>query len=192
MLIERWIQLCLLLVACLIVSGCQTPPGESGSTPSPTPQLQKELLQGALHGDLARVTESLKRGAEVNGQDVDKSSALMLAGFEGHAEVAKYLLENGADVNMSDLNGRTALMFAASGPFPETVEILLEKGADVNATDTHEGWTALMFAAGEGQLEVCQVLLRGGADKALKDNDGDQAIDHAENSNHQKVVELLK
>ena len=185
-----------LAVACLLISGCQAPPGEKVPTPTATPQerkaLQNELLQSAMQGDAAQVAESLKRGAEVNGQDEQKRSALMLAGFEGHTEVAKFLLEHGADANLADINGRTALMFASSGPFPETVTLLLEKGADVNAADTHEGWTALMFAAGEGQLEVCQALLRGGADKTLKDNDGDQAIDHAGNSKHQKVVELLK
>lgn len=185
-----------LAVAWLFASGCQAPPGESGSTPSPPPQeqkaLQEELFQSAMQGDLVRVTESLKQGSEVNGLDEEKRSALMLAGFEGHTEVAKYLLENGADVNLADINGRTALMFASSGPFPETVALLLEKGANVNAADTHEGWTALMFAAGEGQFEVCQALLHGGADKALKDKDGDQAIDHAGNNKHQKVVDLLK
>lgn len=185
-----------LAVLWLLASGCQAPSGASSSTPSASSlepkALQEELLQSAMEGDLARVTESLKRGAQVNGLDADKRSALMLAGFEGRTEVARYLLENGAQVNLADINGRTALMFASSGPFPETVALFLEKGADVNASDKHEGWTALMFAAGEGQLEVCQALLRGGADKTLKDKDGDQAIDHAGNSNQVKVVELLK
>lgn len=194
-----------LAVVWLLISGCRTTadkplPTPQGATPvasaSATPRnqeaLQQQLLEAAARGDLEQVKESLSQGADVNGQDAEKRSALMLAGFDGHTEVVAHLLDNGANTELVDANGRTALMFASSGPFPQTVKLLLEKGANANATDSFEGWTALMFAAGEGQVEVCQALLEGGADKTIKDQDDEQAIDHAKAKNQQKVVELLE
>ena len=39
-------------------------------------------------------------------------TALMLAAFGGHSEIAKVLLDNGADPNLADKDGETALMIA--------------------------------------------------------------------------------
>jgi ankyrin repeat protein len=49
-----------------------------------------------------------------------------------------------------------------------------------------------MMAAGLGQPDVVKVLLRHEADKTLVDNDNESASDHARNSGHSEIVELLK
>ena len=73
-----------------------------------------------------------------------------------------------------------------------TVEVLLRAGADPDLVDTGEGWSALMFAAGEGHVEVVRTLLAHGADPSLRDEDGDQAADHASNNEHATVVRMLQ
>lgn len=128
----------------------------------------------------------------MNAADQAGRTALMLASYNGHTEIARFLLEQGASISDQNAEGRTPLIFAASGPFPETVELLLNQGADPDIRDQGEGWTALMFAAAGGHREVVQTLLNHGADASLKDKDGETAIDFARNNNHMEVFNLLE
>lgn len=47
-------------------------------------------------------------------RDSEAMTALLVAAFEGHAEVCELLLEGGADVDHADATGRTPLFAAAS------------------------------------------------------------------------------
>ncbi len=199
----------LLAVTCLVVSlcvlthiGCRSEGGaqesraqkEEPPAPRTNPAAAADegaLWDAALEGRLQAVLSALSKGADVNSPDQERRSALMLAAFNGHTEVVRALIEKGAIVNATDSMGRTALMFASSGPSPDTVRLLLENKADPDVQDSGEGWTALMFAAGEGLAEVVQVLLEHGADRALKDVDGDTALDFARKNGHMFVVRLL-
>uniref|UniRef100_A0A2C9LGP4 Uncharacterized protein n=1 Tax=Biomphalaria glabrata TaxID=6526 RepID=A0A2C9LGP4_BIOGL len=51
----------------------------------------------------------IEKGAQVNSQDKDKTSSLMLAAREGHADVCAYLLSHGAIADLQDKTGLTAL-----------------------------------------------------------------------------------
>ncbi len=57
-------------------------------------------------------------------QDNYGRSALMLASFYGHIEVAAQLLENGANIDMQDFDGYSALMFASSNGHIKFVQLL--------------------------------------------------------------------
>ena len=118
-------------------------------------------------------------------------TALMLAAFDGHTPVVKFLLEHGASCDARDSTRRTALLYAASGPNLETVKALLDAGADINAIDGGEGFSALMFAAAEGHIDIVRELLARGADKTLVDVDGDTAQHFAHQKGHREIVDLL-
>jgi ankyrin repeat protein len=115
-----------------------------------------------------------------------------MAAYNGHSETVRFLLEEGAQVDCRDGEGKTPLIHACTGPFAKTVEILIGAGADVNTKESTEGFTPLMMAAGLGQVEVTKLLLRHQADKMILDLDQDSAIDHARNSGHQEIVDLLQ
>ena len=51
----------------------------------------------------------LKEGADVNIQNNDGWTALMIASDDGHHQVVELLLKEGADVNIQNNNGWTAL-----------------------------------------------------------------------------------
>ena len=173
----------------------------NGSEPvreAPTPEIAQPpdgappARDPAAAARLENVRRSVEQGVDVNRADPDGRTALMMAAFEGHADVVALLLEYGAEVDRADGAGRTALMYASSGPFPETVELLLENGADVDHAGSVEAWTALMLAAAEGHQPVVEVLLRRGAEIGRTDQDGDAAIDHARERGQAHMVTLLE
>ncbi len=167
----------------------QEPTFSQETIPSRSPN---EFRDASLNGRMEIVQEAIEQGIDVQIPDAYGRTALMLAAYNGYTNIVQYLIEQGAEVNNQNTEGRTALMFAATGPFPETVKLLLEENANVNSTDSVEGWTALMFAAAEGNKEVVEILLEYEADFSIEDDDGETAIDFAENNGHTVVVNLLK
>ena len=73
------------------------------------------------------VGQLLAKGADVQAQDKNGATALMLASGVvglGHAEVVGQLLAKGADVQAQNKEGKTALMFASAGGHTEVVKQL--------------------------------------------------------------------
>jgi ankyrin repeat protein len=164
------------------------------SNKAASPQISNDAFRmAAYEGRLDSVRSAIESGIDVNGVDSTRSlTALHMAAYNGHTETVKYLIQQGAKVDCRDDEGKTPLIHACTGPFAKSVQALLDAGADVNARDTTEGFTPLMMAAGLGQPEVVDVLLAHNADKSLVDDDQESAADHAKNSGHDKIVELLK
>ena len=116
-------------------------------------------------------------GAQLDVTDSRGYSPLLQACELGRLAYVKMLLDAGAQLVVAD-NRFTALMLAADGGHVETVRHLLSVGVDVN----HQGdnaCTALHQAATQKHADVVKLLLKHGADKALRDNDGDTALDCA-------------
>lgn len=84
-------------------------------------------------------------------------SALMLAAYHGHVDVARYLLQRGADANTADGGGNSALMGAAFKGYIDTVRLLIEYGADIDARNA-KGQTATDFAHLFGRVQVARFL----------------------------------
>lgn len=165
----------------------------SNTRSQPAVQISQDAFLGAAHdGRLELVRQAVNGGMDVNTTDADKHTALHMAAYNGHTETVKFLIEQGAVVDCLDREGKSPLIHACTGPFPKTVELLLAKGADIELREGTESFTPLMMAAGLGETEVVRVLLENKADVNVKDQDGDQAIDHARNANHAEIVELLK
>lgn len=150
------------------------------------------LIESAQKGDVAQVQRAIRQGINVDAQNAEGFTALMLAAFEGHPSVVEALLQAGATVDLTNSIQRTALMFASTSDSPETVEMLLKAGANVNAKDGHEAWTPLMFAASEGHIEVVKKILEYNPDLSHRELDGETALDFAVQRKHADVIELLQ
>jgi RNA polymerase primary sigma factor len=66
----------------------------------------------------------------------------------------------------------------------------LQRGENVNATDA-EGRTPLILSAYRGHLEICRILLEAGADPAIKDKNGDDALQIAIVRGYEPLAHLL-
>jgi predicted acylesterase/phospholipase RssA len=146
-------------------------------------------------GDDAAVEASIEARADPNTPCDGGFPPLTLAPIEGHPKTALLLISLGADVNKRSYIGSTPLVAACIAGFDEVAESLIRHGADVNARQEvvglGSGRTPLMAAAASGHAGIVQTLLLNGTDPAIKDYEGNAALDLARDSGHQPILEIL-
>nr|XP_022899697.1 receptor-interacting serine/threonine-protein kinase 4-like isoform X1 [Onthophagus taurus]XP_022899698.1 receptor-interacting serine/threonine-protein kinase 4-like isoform X1 [Onthophagus taurus]XP_022899699.1 receptor-interacting serine/threonine-protein kinase 4-like isoform X1 [Onthophagus taurus] len=77
----------------------------------------------------------IRKGADVNAQNVLKSTPLHNAVIHKNIEFARLLLENGARIDAKDIHGKTALHKAVAKKNVNFVQMLLRYNASVNILD---------------------------------------------------------
>ncbi|XP_041328589.1 photoreceptor ankyrin repeat protein [Pyrgilauda ruficollis] len=92
----------------------------------------------------------------INQQDNDGNTALMMAAQAGHITIVNYLLNYypALEVDQRDPRGLTALMKAAVQGQQDCVTALLLAGADLQAVDAVKGKTAREWATFTGRFET--------------------------------------
>eukprot|EP01084_Bolivina_argentea_P236823 398157_1 len=105
------------------------------------------LLFAAKHGSLECSKIFIEMGVDVNFQNMNGETALMLSSQNGHTEVVELLLSHnvGADANVTDKNDRTALFHAVTSGSIECVKILLSSNK-ININHQDNFMNVLMFA----------------------------------------------
>jgi hypothetical protein len=170
-------------------------------TNSPQPPLKREgvvkesdtkvFLGIVRQGDASRVRILLEQGVQLNGENTEGVTDMLMASYGGRLKILNALLEEGVDVNMKSSYGITALMFASLRGHLDIVKTLFARGADVNAR-SDDDVTALMAASCEGHLDVVIALLEKGADVNVKTNDdGMTALMLASVAGYDDVVNAL-
>lgn len=124
-------------------------------------ELNNMLIEEIGRGNIDEVSELLKRGASPNAKGKGGWSALMLAAYLGHRDVAEVLLRAGAFVRSRNDSKNTALGSAASAGKVETVRLLLDWKAPVDQPGEN-GYTPLMRAV--SHMTVLRLLIERGAD----------------------------
>jgi len=153
-----------------------------------------DIFEAAACGEQARVQELLTRDpALARAVSRDGGTALHLAAYFRHAEIAQALIRAGADVHAvaPGFGNVQPLHSAAAGDSLSIVKMLLEAGANPNARQ-QMGYTPLHSAANSGDLEIARLLLQHGADPAAKTDNGQTALAIAEEKGHSEVAELLR
>ncbi|KAM4522785.1 kinase D-interacting substrate of 220 kDa B isoform 1-T2 [Odontesthes bonariensis] len=154
---------------------------------------QTPLMLAAEQGSLEIIQELLRRGANVNLDDVDCWSALICAAKEGHVDVVKELLESSAYIEHRDMGGWTALMWAAYKGRVEVTQLLLEDGANPNTTGQQYSVYPIIWAAGRGHAHIVRLLLENGAKVNCSDKYGTTPLIWAARKGHfDCVMHLLE
>jgi len=180
------------------------PIAEAAQPKPPTAEAPRiSIHKAAEDGNIEAVKQYLVSGADVNAKGRFGETALDVAVFEPHPEIAdllrkhggkhstinaaawsgdteavKEFLAAGVNVNEKDEYGNTPLHRAAYYGHKEIVELLIAKGADVNAK-TKGGRTPLREAAAYGHKEIAELLIANGADVNAKDVGGETPLDAA-------------
>ncbi|MBN3287232.1 AN33B protein, partial [Polyodon spathula] len=99
---------------------------------------------------------------DVNHQDNEGNTALMIAAQAGHVTIVNYLMNYypGVDLERRDSRGFTAFMKAAMQGRNECVSSLMMAGADLNAVDPTRGKTAKEWAILTGRFETLTKMRR--------------------------------
>ena len=155
-------------------------------------ELGVSALQMAVQGghrDL--VQRLLKWGVvDVNYQDKDGLSPLLMAVARCYEAIVHLLLKEGVDTSLTDKDGLTALMMAVIGGYQALVVLLLEYEADVAARNK-AGQTPLMLAVEEGHEAIAFLLLQHGATTDAPDCSGRTPLDVAVSKGYQIIEKLL-
>jgi len=172
------------------------------SSPQPTQeQLNLELIQAAIRGDLAQVKALIERGADANAAGSPRSASaaaaerghtvLMWAVDHGSQAAAQFLVERGADIHRRNSSGYTALMYAVEGDYREIVLWLLDAGADLSGSNS---WSEnlLMMTARTGQADIVRQLIgQGRFDLEQGNRINDTALYIATERGHTPTVKVL-
>ena len=133
----------------------------------------------------------IKQGADVNTQNRNGDTALILAVEGGNMTAIRLLIKKGADVNIQNEVGDTALILAVRRGNMTAVRLLIKKGADVNIQN-EVGDTALMSAVRYRNMTAVRLLIKKGADVNIQAENGDSAYTLAKQREMRRLMELLE
>ena len=148
-----------------------------------------ELFIAAAHGDLTKVEQLLKQGADKD-KPFQGSTPLYIAAQNGHLPVVRYLAEQGADKGKTDNNDISPLYAAIEKGHLGVVRCLVEQGVDKDKANKF-GATPLFQAVLEHRLDVVKLLVELGADVDKTDNDGHSPLFIAASSGWLAMVQCF-
>lgn len=113
----------------------------------------EDLLVAARRGQLAEVTKLVAAGAPIEAKNQYGATPLYLAVFNGHTDVAKFLLEKGANPNVTDTFYKSSILDSAlQKQKAEIVKALVASGVAVSPRQ-------LNMTVGGGDIPTLQAAL---------------------------------
>jgi ankyrin repeat protein len=151
-----------------------------------------DLPDAVMNGNKAAVRSLLLKKADVNGTQVDGTTALHWAVRGDDLETADLLIKAGANVTAANREGVMPMELATLNGSAAMIERLIKAGADPNAPLSKFGDTALMFAARAGKTDAIKVLLDHGAQvNTVETWGGSTPLMWAASERHLDAVKLL-
>jgi ankyrin repeat protein len=137
-----------------ITNSCRSALTENSYTENSS---QEEIIKLVTKNDLEGVKKALENNANVNSEDTNKRSILLIATNNGNIEMAKLLVEYGADVNLQSDNMDSPFLYAGASGQVELVKLFLDHGARFDLFNRYNG-TALIPACERGYVETVRLL----------------------------------
>ncbi|MBA2710757.1 MAG: ankyrin repeat domain-containing protein [Tatlockia sp.] len=142
-----------------------------------------------------KIDEYLALGADIDYQNLDGYTALMIAVEEQNVRIVEYLLKNGSNPFLKNKYGKTAkflanrndeifqiikgyeFLFAAIEDDLFMMSALLRADPNIIDFQGKDGYTALLITTEQGSKESVDFLLMQGADTTITCDDGKGAIE---------------
>jgi ankyrin repeat protein len=179
--------------------------------------MQDELIQAIQQGNAARAAELLDSDRSLLAARANGVSAILLAVYYQHPEIARLFVERGAELDFTEacavgdearalalldrdpslLERRSAdgfppLGYAIFFRHPSLARALIERGADVNAVAENAQRVAPVHAAASvGDAETMRLLLDRGADPNARQHNGFTPIHAAAGNGDRAMARLL-
>src|ERR1043165_3993582 len=160
--------------------------------------MQNELIASIQNGNAARVAELLDADRSLLAANANGVSAVLLAVYYQHPEIARLFVERGAELTFAEAcavgdeararalldrepallerrtdDGFPPLGYAIFFRHPALARALIERGADVNAHAENAQRVAPVHAAASvGDVETMRLLLDRGADPNARQHGG--------------------
>lgn len=126
------------------------------------PITASEIHKAAKDGDFETVKKLLEKDPNLlNTGNRLQQTPLLMASYEGHANIVLFLIEKGAKIDQPDSFGATPLHMAVLGGQTEIVELLISKGADVNIKSKN-GKIPLQMAFEKDAPDIVEVFIKQG------------------------------
>ncbi|WP_333627435.1 ankyrin repeat domain-containing protein [Sphingobacterium siyangense] len=137
-----------------ITNSCRSALTENSYAENPS---KEGIIKLVTKNDLQGVKKALENNANVNSEDTNKRSILLIATKNGNIEMAKLLVEYGADVNLQADNMDSPFLYAGASGQVELVKLFLDHGARFDLFNRYNG-TALIPACERGYVETVRLL----------------------------------
>nr|WP_153730944.1 ankyrin repeat domain-containing protein [Sporosarcina obsidiansis] len=121
-------------------------------------QVNNELFEAASKKDTKKVEQLIESGIDLNVQDAQGRTAIMIATYNHDTPTVKALLDAGADQHVQDDMQNTPFLYAGAEGYLDILRLTIEAGADPTITNRYGG-TALIPAAEHGYIEIVEELL---------------------------------
>ncbi|HPS56972.1 MAG TPA: WG repeat-containing protein [Spirochaetota bacterium] len=144
-------------------------------------EINMNFIRACENGNLEKVKQYLKRGADLNYKNDSNRTPLMYASTNGSLEIVKFLLTKKINVNYADRDGVTALFLSIPQNRDniklqknklEIMRLLIKKGANVNSKITMGYF---------GKITILQLIKFNNSEAEAKDNKGDMICPEAIN-----------
>ncbi|HEO65176.1 MAG TPA: redoxin domain-containing protein [Spirochaetes bacterium] len=156
--------------------------------------MNQDMLRAVTNGNEKKVSELIKKGADVNADLKDGYTPLHFAALTGNMKIITLLVTKGSKIKAKAKDGTTALHFAAYAGHIKVVQFLIEKKADLNAklavTQLNQ-FTPLHVAVWRNNLAITQLLVNKGASLKDKTDKGFTPLHIAVEHNQLKIAEFL-
>jgi len=127
--------------------------------------LIKKLFNAFERYDIDDIYNLIKKGVDINAQNKEGDTVLMLAAEHGKVEIVEMLLEEGVYVNIRNNQNYTALMLASLNGYTKIASMLIDVDANINIV-TFGNDTALLLAVENNHISTVKLLLNNGAELA--------------------------
>lgn len=131
-----------------------------------------------------------KAGANIDAQNADGTSAIMLLARYGYLQSAADLIELGADIKLRDKAGNSAITCAAHSGRIDLADLLIRRNADIDSKND-DGFAPIAIAALKRDSFMTSFLLENHAVVDSKDSREDTPLAIAASMGKAPVVESL-
>ncbi|XGA08445.1 MAG: ankyrin repeat domain-containing protein [Wolbachia endosymbiont of Xenopsylla cheopis] len=147
-------------------------------------KLDRELFTAVQDGNLNKVKDLIKNGANLEARDKDGKTPLDLATPRDCINIQEIFKQVQLD--------RELLIAVESGNLNEVENLVVNKNADVNTNVDEYGWTPLHFAASGSKFDIVKFLFDKNANIKAKDAYGNTPLHiAAQHSGKLEIVEFL-